>query len=160
MGDAGSCISTSLVIRTPHPTADWIVQQLREAFPEAGPYRFGILDHDSKFDRDVIAFLKATGLGPKRTSIQAPWQNGLAERWVGRCRREILDHVIVLNEQHLLRLMRDYVNYHHEDRVHDSLEKDTPNRRSVEPMPAAIATVISLPRLGGLHHRYGWGEAA
>jgi len=145
---------------TRHPTADWVVQQLREAFPEAGPYRCAILDHDSKFDRDVIAFLKATGLEPKRTSIQAPWQNGLAERWVGSCRREILDHVIVLNEQHLLRLMRDYVNYHHEDRVHDSLEKDTPNGRSVEPKPAAIATVVSLPRLGGLHHRYGWGEAA
>jgi putative transposase len=66
---------------TRHPTADWVVQQLREAFPEAGPYRYAILDHDSKFDADVIAFLKATGLGPKRTSVQAPWQ---AERSVVR----------------------------------------------------------------------------
>ena len=54
--------------------------------------------------------------------------NGIAERWVGSCRREILDHVIALNEQHLRRLIRDYVNYYHEDRIHDSLEKDTPNR--------------------------------
>ena len=72
---------------TRHPTADWVVQQLREAFPEAGPYRYAILDHDSKFDGDVIAFLKAMGLSPKRTSVQAPWQNGIAERWVGSCRR-------------------------------------------------------------------------
>jgi putative transposase len=142
------------------PTSDWVVQQLREAFSEAGPYRYLILDHDSKFNGDVIAFLKATGLKPKRTSIQAPWQNGLAERWVGSCRREILDHVIALNEAHLRRLIRDYVNYHHQDRIHDSLDKDAPNRRPIEEKPLAGATVCSSPRLGGLHHRYSWREAA
>jgi putative transposase len=68
---------------TRHPTAEWVLQQLREAFPEAAPYRYVILDRDSKFDADVIKFLKATGLKPKRTSVQAPWQNGVAERWVG-----------------------------------------------------------------------------
>jgi len=145
---------------TRHPTAEWVVQQLREAFPEAAAYRYLILDRDSKFDADVIALLKATGLKPKRTSVQAPWQNGLAERWVGSCRREMLDHVIALNEQHLRRLMRDYINYHHEDRTHDSLEKDTPNRRPVEQKPVANATVISMPRLSGLHHRYAWRQAA
>jgi hypothetical protein len=66
-----------------------VVQQLREAFPEASPYRYVILDRDAKFDATVITFLKATGLKPKRTSIQSPWQNGTAERWVGSCRREI-----------------------------------------------------------------------
>ena len=111
---------------TRHPSAEWVVQQLREAFPEAGPYRYVILDRDAKFDATVITFLKATGLKPKRTSIQSPWQNGTAERWVGSCRREILDHVIALDERHLLRLMRDYVSYHHQDRIHDSLSKDTP----------------------------------
>ena len=90
-----------------------MVQQLREAFPEAGPYRYVIFDRDSTFNPEVVTFLKATGLEPKRTSVQAPWQNGIAERWVGSCRREILDHVIALNEPHLRRLMRDYVNYHH-----------------------------------------------
>jgi transposase InsO family protein len=145
---------------TRHPTADWVVQQLREAFPEAGPYRYVILDRDSKFDAEVITFLKATGLKPKRTSIQSPWQNGTAERWVGSCRREILDHIIALDERHLLRLMRDYVSYHHQDRVHDSLRKDTPDQRPVEPKPVAGANVTSLPRLGGLHHRYSWREAA
>ena len=91
---------------TQHPTAEWVVQQLRETFPDAGPYRYVILDRDAKFDADVIAFLKATGLKPKRTSVRAPWQNGIAERWVGGCRREMLDHVIPLNEQHLRRLVR------------------------------------------------------
>jgi len=143
-----------------NPTAEWVVQQLREAFPEATPYRYVILDRDSKFDDEVITFLKATGLKPKRTSVQAPWQNGTAERWVGSCRREILDHVIALNEQHLWRLVRDYVAYYHEDRTHDSLAKDTPNRRPFEPKPAANATAIPWPRLGGLHHRHAWCEAA
>jgi len=79
---------------------------------------------------------------------------------VGSCRREILDHVIALNEQHLGRVMRDYVNYFHEDRTHDSLEKDTPNQRPVDGKPAGNADVISMPRLGGLHHRYAWRRAA
>src|ERR1700687_2685665 len=63
---------------TPHPTAEWIVQQLREAFPEAGPYRYAIFDRDSTFDEEVVTFLEATGLKVKRTSVQAPWQNGTA----------------------------------------------------------------------------------
>jgi hypothetical protein len=145
---------------TRHPSAEWVVQQLREAFPEAGPYRYVILDRDSIFDADVIAFLKATGLKPKRTSVQAPWQNGTAERGIGSCRREILDQVIALNEEHLRRLVGDYVRYHQEDRIHDSLDKDTPHRRPVEPKPAPDATAISLPRLGGLHHRYAWRQVA
>lgn len=145
---------------TQHPTADWVVQQLREAFPDSGPYRYVILDRDAKFGRDVITFLKSTGLEPKRTSRRAPWQNGTAERWIGSCRRELLDHVIAFNEPHLRRLIGDYIQYHHEDRVHDSLAKDTPHRRPIEPKPAANAMVISLPRLGGLHHRYAWRPAA
>ena len=73
---------------TAHPTANWILQQLREAFAQAGPYRYVLLDHDTKFDAAVVAFLNCTGLETKRTSVQAPWQNGLAERWIGSCRRE------------------------------------------------------------------------
>jgi hypothetical protein len=80
--------------------------------------------------------------------------------WVGSCRREIFDQVIVLDERHLLRLMRDYVSYHHQDRVYDSLEKDTPDKRPIEQRPAANARVIAMPRLGGLHHRYAWCQAA
>ena len=112
------------------------------------------------FSAEVVAFLKAAGLKPKRTSVQAPWQNGTAERWIGSCRREILDQVIARNEQHLRRIIGDYVRYHHDDRPHDSLNKDTPNRRPLEPKPAICAHVISLPRLGGLQHRYSWRQAA
>jgi putative transposase len=78
---------------------------------------------------------------------------------VGSCQREILDHVIPLNEPHLCRLIRNYVNYYHEDRIHDSLNKDTPNGRPGEQKPSLKATVISSARLGGLHHRYTWEEA-
>ena len=145
---------------TRHPTPEWVIQQLREAFPDATAYRYVVFDHDSKFGAGVLQFLKETGLRPKRTSIQAPWQNGIAERWVGSCRREMLDHVIALNEQHLRRLIRNYVNYYHEDRVHDSLGKDTPNRRPVEHQRPKKSVVLSMPRLGGLHHRYTWREAA
>src|SRR6516165_8008344 len=133
---------------------------MSEAFPEAGPYRYVILDRDSKFDGEVITFLQATGLQPKRTSSHAPWQNGTAERWIGSCRRELLDHIIALNEGHLTGLLRDYVSYYHQDRVHDSLGKDAPEGRPVERKPKANATAISPPRLGGLHHRYAWREAA
>jgi transposase InsO family protein len=74
----------------------------------------------------------------------------------------MLDHVIALDERHLLRLLQDYVSYYHHDRIHDSLKKDTPNRRPVQLRPAAAATarVISTARLGGLHHRYAWRAAA
>ena len=119
-----------------------------------------ILDRDAKFDATVITYLKATGLKPKQTSILSPWQNGTAERWVGSCRREMLDHIIALDERHLLRLMRDYVSYHQQDRVHDSLAKDTPDKRAIEQQLAVNATVVGMPRLGGLHHRYAWRVAA
>jgi hypothetical protein len=79
---------------------------------------------------------------------------------VGGCRRELLDHVIPLNEEHLRRLVRDYVSYFHDNRIHDGLGKDTPNRRPVQKKPRPEATVLSSARLGGLHHRYSWREAA
>jgi hypothetical protein len=71
-----------------------------------------------------------------------------------------LDHVIALNEDHLRRILREYVRYHHDDRLHDSLEKDTPNGRIVEQRPGVNAKVVSITRLGGLQHRYTWGQAA
>jgi hypothetical protein len=127
---------------TGHATAEWVVRQLREAFPEAASYRYVILDRDAKFDACVISFLQGTGLTLKRTSVRSPWQNGIAERWVGSCRRELLDHVIPLNEQHLCRLVRDYRAYYQEDRIHDALGKDTPHL-PVEKKPVPEATVIS-----------------
>jgi putative transposase len=76
---------------TAHPTSDWVVQQLREAFPFPSSYRYVILDRDAKFSQEVLQFLKSSGLKPVRTSVRSPWQNGVAERWVGSIRREVLD---------------------------------------------------------------------
>jgi transposase InsO family protein len=145
---------------TEHPTGTWIVQQLREAFPDCSPYRYAILDRDAKFGADVVDFLKASGITPKHTSPSSPWQNGIAERWVGNCRRELLDHVIVIGQDHLYRLVRNYVAYYHDDRTHDSLEKDAPTRRAVSSRPNPSASLISSSRVGGLHHRYDWRQAA
>jgi putative transposase len=94
------------------------------------------------------------GIQPKLASFRSPWQNGVAERWVGNCRRDLIDHVIVLNERHLKRLMNEYVRYYHEDRTHLGLEKQTLSDREAEATPGASHKVVSMPRLGGLHHRY------
>jgi putative transposase len=67
---------------TAHPTAEWVVQQLREAFTDSDRHRYVILDRDSKFSREVVAFLKSSGIRPVRTSVHSPWQNGVAEGWV------------------------------------------------------------------------------
>jgi len=114
---------------TRHPTSTWVIQQLREAFPfEAGP-RFLIFDRDSKFSCEVAAAVRALQVKPIRTSIESPWQNGVAERWVESCRHDLLDHVIPLNEVHLKRLLAEYACYYHEDRTHLGLKKQTPRNR-------------------------------
>jgi len=95
-----------------------------------------------------------------RTAHRSPWQNPVAERWIESCRREPLDHVIVLDDRHLKRLIHSYLIYHHEDRCHLGLEKDAPACRNVTPRPSSKAKVVALPRVGGLHHRYEWREAA
>jgi putative transposase len=137
---------------TRHPTSIWISQQVREAFPFAASPRFLLLDHDANYGFEVQATIRSLGIVPVRTSIGCPWQNGIAERWVGSCRREILDHVIALNERHLRRLLSEYISYYHEDRTHIGLGKRTPGGRT----PALRqGKLIASPRLGGLHHRYG-----
>jgi hypothetical protein len=98
--------------------------------------------------------VKAMGSQPIRTAFRSPWQNGIAERWVGSVHRDLLDHVIVLNQKHLRRLLNEYVRYYHEDRTHLGLGKDTPAGRVPASVPSSGHKVISLPRLGGLHHRY------
>jgi len=96
---------------TKNRNALWIVQQMREAWPYAPAHRFLVFDRDTKFGNDVISFATDMGSQPVRTAFRSPWQNGVAERWVGSCRRDLLDHVIVLNERHLKRLMTEYVRY-------------------------------------------------
>ena len=93
-------------------------------------------------------------------SRESPWQNPLVERLVGSVRRECLDHVIILGEEHRRGILAEYIDYYHHDRPHYSLDKDTPIHRPVERRPASGAELVALPRVGGLHHRYEWREAA
>jgi putative transposase len=102
----------------------------------------------------IHAIRPRLGSEPTRTAFRSPWPNGVAERWVGSCRRDLLNHEIILNERHIKRLMSSYVPYYHQDRTHLGLAKDTPAGR-----PTAIRferenRIQSFPRLGGLHHRY------
>ena len=145
---------------TYNPTSAWVIQQLREAFPYDTAPRYLVFDRDAIFSPAVVEFIRAMGTKPVRISYRSPWQNGTAERWIGNCRREMLEHVVVLSERHLVRLMRLYISYYHEDRCHLGLDKDTPNSRPVTPRPSPTAKVVALPRVGGLHHRYEWRDAA
>jgi hypothetical protein len=149
--------STSNV--TEHPTAGWVIQQLRDAFPDEPMHRFLILDNDAIFSGQVVASISGLGLTPKRTAFQSPWLNGTAERFVGSVRRVLLDHVVVLRVDHLRRLLRRYVDYYNAERVHTSIG-DAPEGRELETRPSPRAKVVALPRVGGLHHRYTWHEAA
>jgi putative transposase len=159
---------------TASPTAHWVIQQLRETFPDEPTHRFLIYDNDSRptqsqalrqlcwlsiFSAAVTHAIKSFGIDPKRTAFRSPWQNGTAERVVGSVRRELLDHVVVLNEDHLRRLLREYVNYYNAERVHTSIS-DSPAGRPVESRPSEQAKVVGYPRVGGLHHRCRWSEAA
>jgi transposase InsO family protein len=144
---------------TESPATCWVVQQLRDAFPNEPTHRFLILDNDAIFSTQVAASISNLGLAPKRTAFQSPWKNGTAERFVGSVRRELLDHVVVLGEDHLRRLLREYVDCYNTERVHTSID-DAPEGRESESRPSSNAKIIALPRVGGLHHRYTWREAA
>jgi len=143
-----------------YPSAAWVIQQLRDAFPYDSAPKYLIFDRDSIFSAAVVEFIKVMGTKPIRTSLFSPWQNGTAERWIGSCRRELFEHVIIISERHLVRLVRSYISYYHEDRCHLGLNKDTPNPRQITPRPSPTAKVVALRRVGGLHHRYEWREAA
>ena len=110
-----------------------------------------IFDRDSKFGLEVPMAVRSMSLAPVRTSLESPWQNGIAERWIESCRRDLLDHVIAFNESHLKRLLSEYLRYYHEDRTHLGLGKGTPLGRG---RSAGPGRVTARPRLGGLHHRY------
>jgi transposase InsO family protein len=143
---------------TAHPTSSWTIQQLREAFPSDTSARFLIHDNDSIFSDQVTKAIDGLGMEPKRTAYRSPWQNGTAERWIGTVRRELLDHVIVIDERHLRRLLREYIEYYNGEPIHTRL-RDSPCGRPIEYRPSRCAHVVGLPRVGSLHHRYGWREA-
>ena len=112
---------------TKHPRSSWIVQQLREAFPFGSAPRFVIFDRDAKYGLEVPAAVRSLRVNPVRTSFESPWQNGVAERWVGSCRLDLLDHIIAVDERHLKRRLSEYIRYYHEDRTHLGLGKGTPD---------------------------------
>jgi len=143
-----------------NPTAAWVIQQLREAFPYDTEQKYLIFDRDAIFSPAVVDAVKAMGIKPRRIAYRSPWQNSVAERWIGSCRRELLEHVVVFGRDHLVRLVASYISYYHADRCHLGLDKDAPDRRVIMPRPSATAKVVALPRVGGLHHRYEWREAA
>lgn len=138
---------------TKHPTSLWIAQQLRGAFPAEHRHQYLIFDRDGKFGNEVLSAVEEIELASVRTSFRSPWQNGVAERWVGSCRRDLLDHVISFNERHLKRLLAEYVRYYNDDRTHLGLQKETPGQRKTA-VGVGHSRVVSMPRLGGLHHRY------
>ena len=136
---------------TRHPTSNWIVQQLREAFPYESASKFLLFDHDQKYGLEVHAGTRSLQITAVQTSIRSPWHNGVAERWVGSCRRDLLDHIIAVNERHLKRLLADYIRYYHDDRTRLGLRKQTPGWQG---SLRETGRIVLHPRLGGLHHRY------
>jgi len=145
---------------TEHPTAAWIIQQLREAFAYDAVPRYLIFDNDKKYGTAVLAVIEHMGIGRKQITPYSPWQNGVAERWVETAGRDLLDHVIVLNERHLRRLLSEFVAYYHDDRTHLGLGKGTPSMRVPASKPNGDAEIAGHPRIGGLHHRYEWRQTA
>ncbi len=137
---------------TAHPTARWTAQQMIEAFPEETTPRFLLRDRDSIYGEHFRFRIAGMGIEEVVTAAQSPWQNPYAERLIGSIRRECLDHLIVLNEKQLRRILREYFGYYNGVRPHQSLQRNAPLPREIE--PPAKGKIISLPQVGGLHHRY------
>jgi len=139
---------------TSNPSAEWTSQQVVEAFPWDTAPKYLLRDRDSIYGTFFRQRVKNMGIREVITARQNPGQNPFVERFIGSIRRDCLDHVIVLNESHLKRVLSFYLDYYHRDRTHYSLEKDTPCGRTVQSKPKKAGKVIELPRVGGLHHRY------
>jgi putative transposase len=137
---------------TAHPTAEWTAQQLREAFPFEQIPRYLLRDRDCIFGAGFRKDVKAMGIEEVLSAPRSPWQRAFVERVIGTLRRECLDHVIVFNEASLYRHVKSFLEYYHQSRTHLSLGKDAPELRPVH--PPELGTVVAIPQVGGLHHRY------
>ena len=135
---------------TTNPTAEWVARQITEAFPWDGAPGYMIRDRDRIYGTVVTRRLRAMGIRDKPIAPASPWQNGVVERLIGSIRRECVDHIIVLGEAHLRRILKSYARYYNETRTHLALDKDAPVSRPVQ----RIGVVRSLAILGGLHHHY------
>ncbi|MBF0341525.1 MAG: transposase family protein [Magnetococcales bacterium] len=137
---------------TTNPTAAWVAQQIRDAFPWDSTPRYLIHDRDPTFQGTCKDTLKVMGIKDIKIAPASPWQNAYCERVIGSIRRECLDHVIVMNEAHLRRTLTPCFIYYHETLTHLWLAKDCPEPRAVQPM--GTGEVITIPHLSGLHHQY------
>jgi len=135
---------------TTNPTAEWVARQLTEAFPWDGAPGYMIRDRDRIYGTVVTRRLRAMGIRDRPIAPASPWQNGFAERLIGSIRRECLDHIIVLGEAHMRRILKSYARYYNETRTHLALEKDAPLSRTVK----RAGRILCRPILGGLHHEY------
>lgn len=137
---------------TAHPTARWTAQQVVEAFPYAEAARFLIRDRDAMYGIDFQLRVEHMSIEEVVIAPRSPWQNPYVERLIGSIRRECLDHVIVLNEPDLVRILTNYFEYYHQSRTHLSIDRNAPVPRRVE--RPSEGRVIAIPLVGGLHHRY------
>ena len=145
---------------TANPTAQWAAQQVIEAFPWDTAPKFLLRDRDRIFGDLFQQRVCSMGIKDVLTAHRSPWQNAYVERLNGSIRRECTDHIIVWNERHLKRILREYFNYYNGDRTHLGLAKDTPFDRQVSKRASVSDQLVELPRVGGLHNRYEWREAA
>jgi putative transposase len=143
---------------TDHPTARWTAQQIVDAFPNDTAPSYLLRDRDHVYGEQFRHRVKGMRIDEVLTAPHSPWQNPFAERLIGSIRRECLDHVLVLSENHLRRMLARYFAYYHGARTHLSLAKDAPDGRPVE--RPEVGVVISIPEVGGLHHRYVRQQAA
>ncbi|WFU79266.1 integrase core domain-containing protein [Bradyrhizobium sp. CIAT3101] len=135
---------------TAHPTAEWVARQITEAFPWSEAPRYMIRDRDCIYGAVVTRRLRAMGIRDKPVAPASPWQNGFVERLIGSIRRECVDHIIVLGEMNLRRVLKSYADYYNGIRTHRSLNKDAPVSRPVQ----RTGVISSRAILGGLHHHY------
>jgi len=135
---------------TQNPTAEWNARQITEAFPWDGAPDYLIRDNDQIYGNSVLRRMRAMGIRDRPIAPASPWQNGFAERLIGSIRRECLDHLVILSEAHLRRILQRYTDYYNKIRTHRSLNKDSPAFRPVD----QFGKVASQAILGGLHHHY------
>jgi putative transposase len=135
---------------TEHPTADWTSQQIVEAFADRDAPRYLIRDRDSIYGSEVRLRIASLGIEEVLAAPRSPWQNPYVERLIGSIRRDCLNHFVILNARHLKRILASYFVYYHGSRTHLGLDKQCPIPRQV----SSIGRIITIPQLGGLHHRY------
>ena len=137
---------------TEHPTAGWPAQQIIEAFPENSAPRYIVRDRDGIYGEAFRARVEGMSIEDIRIASRSPWQNCYVERVIGSIRRECLNHVIPINDNHLRRLLKDYFRYYHASRTHLSLNKDAPDCQAIQTKKSD--RLVQIPQVGGLHHRY------